>query len=720
MPLENYFRDSQVARSVLRAVADGVIIVDNDRVIRFCNHSVERLLGYSQVELLGRSAAMLYADPEEFVLQGKLRFNAELRDVLPPYVSSYRHKNGQAIPMEVAAGPILLADGTRDGFVVTLRDISEKLAAESELRRVNQRFEDAINALDVGFAYYDEADRLQLYNQRFSDIFHGGWGVETGALFADLVKNGLSADTYDLGQVDQEVWLRQRVEKHRDPAGPIELSLRSGQHVLLSETRTSDSGVVSVYTEVTSLKAVQRLAEMQASRLQALIDSMPAMIAELAPDATILLVNRVAEMWYALPREQMVGRSADIVAADIFHGPVRQGFVDALAGKAQLVEIQHQHPDGSLRDVEVSFVPRRRDNGGVSSVIILSQNVTTRRQLERTLSQLYQIASSYRHSHEDKIGRLMALGTQHFGLSGATIGRIDGQRYTIVAAHGIDRPDVVGQEVPLEQSFCFHALLPDRGQVACHDIASSMFAGCEPFNRYGVGAYLACMVSVDGEPFGPLQFFAPSARQVPFTPTEMEVLRLFADWIGNELARERDLKMLRAAREELALLASTDDLTGVANRREFMKRLATEVSRYERYGNRMAVLVLDIDHFKQINDALGHRAGDEVLKDVARITAGQLRAGDLLGRIGGEEFAVMLVEADIAGALRVAERIRSAIAALPPVILAADQPPRQITVSIGVAAARDRSEGPDQLLGRADNSLYDAKHAGRNRVAGTV
>ncbi|WP_445679513.1 sensor domain-containing diguanylate cyclase [Radicibacter daui] len=698
-----------------------MIIVDNDRVIRFCNHSVERLLGYSESELLGQSAAMLYANPEEFVLQGKLRFNAELRDVLPPYISIYRHKSGGAIPMEVAAGPILLADGTRDGFVVTLRDISEKLAAESALRRVNQRFEDAINALDVGFAYYDEDDRLQLYNQRFADIFYGGWGIKPGASFAELVKNGLSLSTYDLGPADEAQWLQQRVDRHRNPAGPIELSLRDGQHVLLSETRTRDSGVVSVYTEITSLKAVQRLAEIQASRLQALIDSMPAMIAELAPDATILLVNQVAETWYALKREQMVGRSADIVAADIFHGPVRQGFVDALAtGKAQLVAIQHQHPDASLRDVEVSFVPRRSEDGGIGSVIVLSQNVTPRRQLERTLSQLYQIASSYRHSHDDKIGRLMALGAEHFGLPAATIGRIEGERYMIMAAHGIDRPDVVGREVALEQSFCFHALLPGGEPVAVHDVAGSALAGCDPFDRYGVGAYLACMVSVDGEPYGPLQFFASAARQDPFSATELEVLRLFADWIGNELARERDLRMLRAAREELALLASTDDLTGVANRREFMKRLAAEVGRYERYGSRMAVLVLDIDHFKQINDALGHRAGDEVLKDVARATAGQLRTGDLLGRIGGEEFAVMLVEADIGGALRVAERIRSAVAALPPIVLAADLPPRQITVSIGVAAARERSEGPDLLLARADSSLYEAKHAGRNRVAGGV
>jgi two-component system cell cycle response regulator len=165
--------------------------------------------------------------------------------------------------------------------------------------------------------------------------------------------------------------------------------------------------------------------------------------------------------------------------------------------------------------------------------------------------------------------------------------------------------------------------------------------------------------------------------------------------------------------EELARLARRDPLTGLPNRRALEEELSRAVARAVRAASPLAAIVLDVDRFKQVNDTHGHAAGDGVLAAVAARAAGALRAGDLLARIGGEEFAVVLAGADLAAAAEAAERIRAAVAAAP---LGAEERALAVTVSLGCAELAAGEDGP-ALLARADARLYDAKRAGRNRVA---
>jgi diguanylate cyclase (GGDEF)-like protein len=164
---------------------------------------------------------------------------------------------------------------------------------------------------------------------------------------------------------------------------------------------------------------------------------------------------------------------------------------------------------------------------------------------------------------------------------------------------------------------------------------------------------------------------------------------------------------------DLALASRRDALTGLPNRRAFEEDLAREASRAARAGTPLAVVVLDVDRFKAVNDTHGHAAGDAVLRAVAARAAGAIRAGDLLARIGGEEFGILLPAADLARAVDAAERIRTTLAALP---VEAAGIALAITASLGCAALA-RGETPEALVARADARLYEAKGAGRNRVA---
>lgn len=173
---------------------------------------------------------------------------------------------------------------------------------------------------------------------------------------------------------------------------------------------------------------------------------------------------------------------------------------------------------------------------------------------------------------------------------------------------------------------------------------------------------------------------------------------------------------LQEAESLIRELATTDELTALANRRAGQERLLEELVRAGRHERTLAVVLLDIDHFKQVNDTHGHDAGDVVLKAVAKAVQTLLRQTDMAARWGGEEFLVVLPETGLAGAKATAERIRQAIASLP--VLYGGRA-LQITVSLGAAelVRNERVEqAADDLLKRADQALYRAKHRGRNRV----
>lgn len=180
------------------------------------------------------------------------------------------------------------------------------------------------------------------------------------------------------------------------------------------------------------------------------------------------------------------------------------------------------------------------------------------------------------------------------------------------------------------------------------------------------------------------------------------------------LRLQRALLELAAKNEILEKLALTDPLTGLANRRAFLQALEAEISRVERHGRPASLLFLDLDHFKKVNDTHGHAVGDEVLAAFSQVLRRGSRRGDLAGRIGGEEFAVLLPATGLAPGTLVAERIRRSTEARP----LGRTAPSPVTVSVGVASTEGGATPGEagDLLRRADEALYRAKSEGRNRV----
>lgn len=178
----------------------------------------------------------------------------------------------------------------------------------------------------------------------------------------------------------------------------------------------------------------------------------------------------------------------------------------------------------------------------------------------------------------------------------------------------------------------------------------------------------------------------------------------------HHLAKAERIRALRLGQARLARLALTDGLTGIFNRAYFDATLEQEIARRDRSGQPLALLLIDLDHFKWINDSCGHSAGDQALRDVAQALAGSFRKADTVCRYGGEEFAVILPETAPEQAYLIAERARLTIARLPR--------PVQVTASLGLGwAIGAEPTHPQILIDRADQALYAAKADGRNRTS---
>lgn len=214
--------------------------------------------------------------------------------------------------------------------------------------------------------------------------------------------------------------------------------------------------------------------------------------------------------------------------------------------------------------------------------------------------------------------------------------------------------------------------------------------------------------------------FREQQRLVRFSDRQQEQLRNVTQELQEktfQLQRlndllEAEINIKTQLESELRLMATTDAMTGAVNRRRFHELGDYEQRRMERRQNPLSVIMLDLDRFKEVNDRLGHAAGDEALRSFSRICRENLRAVDTLGRLGGDEFGVLLPETDLRAAVEVAERIRAAVAACK---IKGTKDFFSVTSSIGVAEMCD-NELFEKLLARADAAMYASKQGGRNRV----
>lgn len=295
---------------------------------------------------------------------------------------------------------------------------------------------------------------------------------------------------------------------------------------------------------------------------------------------------------------------------------------------------------------------------------------------------------------EPEFERLAELLKQIFQAPLVVISLIDDRRQWYKARVGID-----AWEISRELAFCDYTVRQRDVMVVEDAREDPRFAGHplvigEPHIRSYLGAPLT---SPDGYNVGTICIVDMKPRR--FSDNEIEMLAKFADVVVSQF--------------ELRRIASRDGLTGALTRRAFEDAAAKELARFSRHGAPAALALFDLDHFKTVNDRYGHGIGDAVLRRAVEACHDIMREEEVLGRIGGEEFALLFVNTDGTAAVQAAERFREAIEAA----RIREVPDLAFTASFGVADCRPEVSTVADWLERADRALYEAKGAGRNRTA---
>ena len=336
---------------------------------------------------------------------------------------------------------------------------------------------------------------------------------------------------------------------------------------------------------------------------------------------------------------------------------------------------------------------------------------------EQVIRRLYQITNDYNKGFEHQVDALLRMGLDRFELDIGILSRIKQNIY--IVKHCVTPADVPmqpGDQFDFNDTYC-SITYSAQGPVALEHIGKDDELGSHPaYKAFGLESYIGIPIRLSGELYGTLNFSSPKPYPRKFRNIDIDALQLMASWIEVELIRREQEKQLNSLNQELRHLADYDSLTNIPNRRGMYKKLYKGLNQLTRMHGEGVLAIIDIDHFKKLNDTYGHQKGDEALVATAQKITDSLRDYDFAARFGGEEFLLWLPDTNQEECAAVCQRIMQNIAKI-------SITPEPLTISIGACHFRFSSETPgeiskllDDLINKADSALYQAKTQGRNRL----
>lgn len=634
----------------------------------FFSGRFEETFGITPEDILGKTREELM-DPEDRDLRWEMHLQT-LRDHQPFRDFEYQGTlpNGASCHVRVSGKPLFDAEGRFLGYRGIGRDVTAEVLSKRDTQRLRSRLHDAVEAISEGLLLFDAEDRLVLFNSAYrkavapvAQLLRPGLKIQT--LNRALVESGL----IDVPESEHEQWMEERMRQYRECASHLVFPVRGGRWIEVNQYRTHDGGTLILRSDITHrMQSEQALRESEA-RLRAVTDHAPnAMYLKNLAGEYLLVSKRYQELYCA-------GRDAEGRTVFDLHPPqMARRYAEhdrEVIDKRQPVEHVYESiaADGSQMVIDVTKFPVFDDQGKMIGVGGINVDISDK---IRDEARLRQAATVFDNTLE---GVIITDGE----------GRIQAVNPAFTEVTGYSEQEVLGKNPRMLQSGK-HG--PEFYREMWGNIEQSGHWRGEVWNRRKNGdiypEWLAISEVRDGK-----------------------------GELTNYVAVFSDISAVKESEQQLEFLAHHDPLTELPNRLLFNARLEHALERANRDGSKLAVLFLDLDQFKNINDSLGHTVGDGLLLQVAQRLRTQLREEDTVARLGGDEFTLLLEGlASVDQASRIAEKL---VAAFKEPFKVEGQT-LHVTASIGISISPGDGRDTGTLLRNADAAMYKAKERGRN------
>ena len=679
--------DDSFFRTLLDKMPDGVFVAQNYRFV-FANAALPRMLGYTHEEFVGLPFAAVIAP--EFLDVWNERFRARIGEgEEPPNTYEVRFLckgGGRTLPIELNANRLLF--GGQRSVLGIVRDISSRKRTQEALRESEERFRGSFEQAAVGMAMVDLDGHFLSVNPKLCDILDYPASALHALTFQQITHpDDLEADVELMNGVlrgDHATYTMEKRYLRSDGSARWALLTVS----LMRDADGTPSHFISVVEDIHERRMAQTALADSELRHRLLMHNLHAGLLICTPDARITYGNPEVSRMLRTDPKAVIGKSIPELGCTF-----RDEHGSPLSLDNDLIQ-RVRHSGRELTDMVASIqcadnlppvwalvhaYPEFDTSRRFSRIVLMFIDITDRKRLEAELladRQMKAAALDAMTSHVAVLDRkgVIVETNASWGRFAERGGYGDGRSF-----NGVNYLDVLANVTGPDETFA----------KAAHEGIKAVMAGRSPLFQMDYPCH------------------CPSERQwfaMKVTPMDAQRERV--------LVSHENITSIKLAEEAIRILANTDALTGLANRRHFLETAEDEFARAQRYNTPLAVLMADLDFFKAINDRYGHAGGDTVLRHFAITLSSLLRDSDSAGRVGGEEFAVLLPHTALDGAQAFAERLMDCIASTPPDI---DGTLAPYTVSIGISEFGPGSKDFSALLRCADDALYRAKHNGRNR-----
>ncbi|MBF0110398.1 MAG: PAS domain S-box protein [Magnetococcales bacterium] len=711
-------------REITSMIADGVFVIDVRDEVTFLNPQGERLLGWKQEELIGKSSHDLFhhvrpdgsSNPVDRCPIHRTLVDGSSNRVYEDY---FVRRDGTFLPVALASAPIV-RDGVVKGAVITFQDIGDRLKVEKEIQKIQERFQRLFNiARDATFvvAMHPDGRFGNFLEVNDATCLRYGYSREELLRLTPSVINPPEGQE-DLERLAHDIMTRnhatfERWHVTRDGRRiPVEVNSQMFEF-------QGHPAVLSLVRDISERKRAEEIILESENRFRTLIHSLRDAILVFDASGKIMLLNRSGERMFGLSDAEFVGLPVSGLFSQIrggvswdhlsqrFDAPGAEGMSITHEGMALRSMGDEEFP------VEISITSWTNHGERFFSAVV--RDISERQLLERrdlrayinriAISALLEVALEplpLKRKLEVAMDIIHTVPRLALQAKGSIMLVTEEGDLELIVERNLSAPLLEKcRRVPIGHCLCGRAaesreLIFADAIDARHDIT---FDGIQPHGHYCVP------ILSRGNLLGVMNLYVAAGHVQE--PEEGAFLITVANTLAGLIERGR-------VEEKIKHMASHDSLTGLPNRVLFREHLEQELRHASRTKRALVVAFLDLDRFKQVNDTLGHEAGDLLLKAVTLRLRQCLRESDTLARIGGDEFTLILPAIDCqANAVNVAEKI-IAILQEPFIIL---EHTCRIGVSIGMSCFPDHGFHADELIQQADQAMYIVKNTGRNAFA---